>query len=73
MMEGLHEELRFSGHGDIKITTIYPFMVDTGLCKNPRIKFDTMMKILKPDQVAKKIMTAQRMGVKEISLPGYLL
>lgn len=41
MMEALHEELRAT-HGpnlNVKFTVIYPYMVDTGLCKKPRIKW----------------------------------
>ncbi|XP_015175474.1 PREDICTED: short-chain dehydrogenase/reductase family 16C member 6-like isoform X2 [Polistes dominula] len=42
-MEALSEELReyFKGKTcNINFTTIYPYMVDTGLCKKPRIKLD---------------------------------
>lgn len=73
IMESLHEEVRRNPNNQIKFTTIYPFMVDTGLCKNPRIKFHTLMKMLKPDEVAEEIMMAQRNDVLEKSLPPYLL
>jgi len=36
LMEGLMAEMREEGIG-VRFTTVYPFMVDTGLCKNPRI------------------------------------
>lgn len=38
LMEALHEELRSMNKEkplNIKFTTIYPYMVNTGLCKNP--------------------------------------
>ncbi|KAL1464186.1 hypothetical protein WDU94_003858 [Cyamophila willieti] len=38
-MEALAEELREDARNSkIKFTSIFPFMVDTGLCKNPKIK-----------------------------------
>jgi len=39
MMEALEDELRTTNKGKslIKFTTIYPYMVDTGLCKKPKI------------------------------------
>ncbi|XP_031786336.1 short-chain dehydrogenase/reductase family 16C member 6 isoform X3 [Nasonia vitripennis] len=42
LMEALSEELRISSSvggtkSNIKFTTIYPYMVDTGLCKKPKI------------------------------------
>ncbi|XP_046813641.1 short-chain dehydrogenase/reductase family 16C member 6-like isoform X2 [Vespa crabro] len=42
-MEALSEELREYSKGknlNINFTTIYPYMVDTGLCKKPKIKLD---------------------------------
>lgn len=43
MMEAISEELRISSscggtNSNIKFTTIFPYMVDTGLCKKPKIK-----------------------------------
>lgn len=40
LMEAMSEELRRSSGGRslIKFTTIYPYMVDTGLVKNPKMK-----------------------------------
>jgi len=39
-MESISEELRIATKGKslIKFTTIYPYMVDTGLCKKPKIR-----------------------------------
>lgn len=42
LMEGLNEELRTMNKekiSNINFTTIYPYMVDTGLCKKPRIRY----------------------------------
>ncbi|XP_049883050.1 epidermal retinol dehydrogenase 2-like isoform X1 [Pectinophora gossypiella] len=74
MMESLHEELRedprdFSG---IKFTVICPYIVDTGLCKNPRIKFPSMMKIVSPQEAADNIVDAVRRNYHEITIPSSL-
>ena len=43
-MEAISEEFRIASsvggqNSNIKFTVIYPYMVDTGLCKNPKIKY----------------------------------
>jgi all-trans-retinol dehydrogenase (NAD+) len=48
-------------------------MVDTGLCKKPRIRFNNAMPMLKPQEVAAAIMNAQRKDVAETCIPGFLL
>lgn len=41
IMESLSEELREDARKiDINFTTICPFIVDTGLCKKPRARYD---------------------------------
>ncbi|XP_068626413.1 17-beta-hydroxysteroid dehydrogenase 13-like [Battus philenor] len=74
LMEALHEELRedprdFSG---IKQTVICPFIVDTGLCKNPKIKFPSLMKILSAQDAADDIVDAVRRNYNEITIPSSL-
>lgn len=74
MMEALHEELRedkrdFSG---IKFTVICPYIVDTGLCKNPKIKFPSLMKILTAQEAADNIVDAVRRDYFEITIPSSL-
>lgn len=74
MMEALHEELRedprdFSG---IKMTVICPYIVDTGLCKNPKIKFPSLMKILTVQEAAASIVDAVRRNYFEITIPSSL-
>lgn len=72
MMEALHEELRRHPKNNIHLTSIYPFMVDTGLCKNPIIKFPNLMPLQKPREVAEVIMHCQRNNILERSIPGYM-
>lgn len=47
-------------------------MVDTGLCKNVKIRFENFLRLLKPSDVATAIVSAQRKGIDELSIPGYL-
>lgn len=75
LMEALHEELREDKEKDysgIKFTVICPYIVDTGLCKNPKIKFPSLMKILSPQEAADKIVDAVRRNYQEITIPSSL-
>lgn len=56
----------------IKLTTICPYIVDTGLCKNPKIKFPSLMKILSPQEAADNIVDAVRRNYHEITIPSSL-
>lgn len=47
-------------------------MVDTGLCKKVRIRFEKLMPVIKPSEAATAIITAQRKGVQEASIPRHL-
>lgn len=74
IMEALAEELRADPRKpDIRFTSIYPYMVDTGLCKRPHTRFPELMKMVKPDEAAAAIIDAQRRGLVEASIPKYLL
>lgn len=74
MMEALHEEIRESNpNNKINFTCIYPYMVDTGLCKRPKIRFSGIMKPIAPKEVAKKIIRATRRNARETSIPEYML
>lgn len=73
MMEALRDELRESTPpSNIKFTSIYPYMVDTGLCKKPHMRFKSLMNLVKPNEAAAAIITAQRSGVDEVTIPKYL-
>jgi len=73
MMEALDNELRMDPKCQIKLTTIYPYIVDTGLCKRPKVRFANSMPILNPRSVAEYIMSAQRREIKETTIPRHLL
>lgn len=73
-MEAMAEELRADPRKpNIKFTSIYPYMVDTGLCKKPFTRFPSLMKMVKPDDAAAAIIDAQRRGLVEASIPKYIL
>ncbi|XP_039962228.1 estradiol 17-beta-dehydrogenase 11-like [Bactrocera tryoni] len=70
LMEALSEELRHKNpQNNIKFTTIYPYMVDTGLCKRPRYRFPSLFKLVKPIDAAASIIRAQRTSLEHASIP----
>ncbi|XP_058175841.1 short-chain dehydrogenase/reductase family 16C member 6-like [Anopheles ziemanni] len=74
IMEALAEELRQDARKpNIKFTTVYPYMVDTGLCKRPHMRFPNMMRLVKPEEAAAAIIDGQRRGLVDVSIPKYLL
>lgn len=73
MMEALHIELRTKPNNKIRLTTIYPYMVNTGLCKKPVVRFKSVMSLLNPKEVAQNIIDAQRRNVIETTIPNHLL
>jgi len=74
IMQSLTEELRrINPQNNIKLTTIYPYMVDTGLCKKPRYRFPNLMKLVTPKDAAASIVNAQRTGLEEASIPRHFV
>lgn len=71
-MEAFMEELLAAGIDGVKFTTICPYMVDTGLCHKPIIRFKKMMPLVKPEECAAAIIKAQRTNVMEASVPSNL-
>jgi all-trans-retinol dehydrogenase (NAD+) len=47
-------------------------MADTGLCKKVKIRFTNAMKLVDPKDVAATIISAQRRGLEEVTVPRYL-
>ncbi|ALC48624.1 CG2254 [Drosophila busckii] len=73
-MAALAEELRQKNpHSNIKLTTIYPYMIDTGLCKNPRYRFPNLFKLVSPQVAAASIIEAQRQGLEEAAIPRHYI
>lgn len=74
LMESLTEELREDARQiDVKFTTIFPFIVDTGLCKKPRTRFPFLLGFVPAKKAASAIITAQRRNYSQVSIPSGLL
>lgn len=74
MMEALHEELRETiPNTNIKFSTIFPYMVDTGLCKNPKIKYPWLLPVMPVKEVAKQIVHATLQEIEEVTIPSYMI
>lgn len=74
-MEAMAEELREDKRNldGINFTTIYPYIVDTGLCKKPKIRFPSLMGVVSPQEASRQIVTAVRRNIPEVSIPSHLL
>ncbi|XP_076251655.1 short-chain dehydrogenase/reductase family 16C member 6-like [Rhynchophorus ferrugineus] len=70
LMEGLYEEFRHYPNNKVKFTTIYPFLVDTGLCKNYEISLDLITPMAKAQDVVEGIFKAQTQGIQHQLLPA---
>jgi len=76
-MEALYEELRVgdtkNNKSEIKFTTVYPIMVNTGLVKKPRNRFPFLLDMQSPEKVANIIVKSMRRNYKEVSIPWMLM
>lgn len=70
-MESIAEELRaeYNGKSEIKFTTMYPYAIDTGLFREFKARFPSLMPVLKPKDAASEIIKAQRKQLRECSIP----
>ncbi|XP_066255055.1 short-chain dehydrogenase/reductase family 16C member 6-like [Euwallacea similis] len=73
LMESLGDELMENPFNNVKTTTVCPFMVNTGLCKKPYVRFENALNLLDPKLVAREIMLAQRTGIVEFTIPRFLM
>lgn len=71
LMMALAEELRVNSKSKINITIIYPYAIDTGLCKNAVVGIFGM-DFLKAKYVAKCVVRAQRRNFFELSVPRHI-
>ncbi|KAK3932887.1 Epidermal retinol dehydrogenase 2 [Frankliniella fusca] len=65
-------DLRPDMDDKVRFTTIYPYMVATGLVKSHTVRFNGLMPILNPKVVAEEVVSAMRRNQTEISVPGWL-
>lgn len=69
-MEALAHELNAeNAKTKIKLTSIYPYAIDTGLFKKFTARFPKLMPVLEPKDAASQIIKAQRKGLQEASVP----
>jgi len=77
LMDALYEELRVGDtknkKSEIKFTTVYPIMVNTGLVKKPRNRFPFLLDMQAPEKVANIIVKSMRRNYKEVSIPWMLM
>ncbi|KAJ0182274.1 hypothetical protein K1T71_001643 [Dendrolimus kikuchii] len=66
----LHEDPRDTN--GINFTTVSPYIVNTGLCLKPRIRFQRLMKTIDPGDAADQIVDAIRRDYHEITIPSDL-
>ncbi|XP_050440864.1 short-chain dehydrogenase/reductase family 16C member 6-like [Adelges cooleyi] len=71
--EAMVDECQENGFKDIKFTCIYPYMVDTGLCQKPKIRFPSLLPLVTPESTAKEIISAVRRDYLETTIPSSLL
>ncbi|KAA0202900.1 hypothetical protein HAZT_HAZT011920 [Hyalella azteca] len=70
LMEGLKEELRFDNrYPGIKLTTVHPFVVETGLAKSYRIRFPLFNPVTTPADAASIIIDGIQREHYVVSIP----
>ena len=65
--DSLREELRLTGHGHVRVSTICPSYMTTGLFEGARPPFLT--RLLTPDRVARTVRRAAERGTEFVMLP----
>jgi all-trans-retinol dehydrogenase (NAD+) len=68
-----HDFFYILHHPQIKFTTIFPYAIGTGLFQEFKVRFPSIMPILKPEDAAAAIISAQRRGFEEASIPRELI
>ena len=72
-MDALFLEVRANNpDSNIYMTTIHPFVVDTGLAKKPRSRFQSLIPFTAPEIAAEKIISATRRNYEYDFIPSWL-
>jgi len=69
--EALRRELKSNGHGNIMVTCVCPYVIDTGMFKG--FKPLLFNPVLKPEQVAGAVMTAIRKNKPYVIQPFFMI
>lgn len=73
MMDALHMELRATRpDAKVKLTTIHPFTVNTGLAQKPRSRFQSLFSFTSPEQAAEMALGAMRRDHEYAFIPTFL-
>ncbi|KAE9538812.1 hypothetical protein AGLY_005394 [Aphis glycines] len=73
LAEAIMDECRDDGFTNLYFTSIFPYMVDTGLCKKPIIRFPSLLPLVTPESTAKEIISAVKKNLVQHSIPSPLL
>ena len=70
-MNGLDLELRETRGADhpVKLTTVYPFTVNTGLAHDPTTRFPSIFPITEPEDCARAVIEGARRDQEEVYVP----
>merc|ERR1719300_2110614 len=73
LMDALFLELRASRpDSNVSMTTIHPFVVDTGLAQKPRSRFQKFIPFTTPEDAAQMIISAMRRNEEYAFIPSFL-
>ena len=73
-MTGLDLELRETRGADhpVKLTTVYPFTINTGLAHNPTTRFPGIFPITEPEDCARAVIEGARRDQEEVYVPNII-
>jgi len=74
LMTGLDLELRETRGADhpVKLTTVYPFTINTGLAHNPTTRFPGIFPITEPEDCARAVIEGARRDQEEVYVPNII-
>jgi len=74
LMDSLFLELRavFPNSVPVKLTTVHPYVVTTGLAKNPTSRFMSLLPYTSPKQAAEQTIAAVRTNQEQLFIPAFL-
>lgn len=74
LMDSLFLELRsvFPHTVPVKLTTVHPYVVTTGLAKNPSSRFMSLLPFTTPQQAAEQTLAAVRTNQEQVFIPAFL-
>lgn len=70
-MDGLRNELAMVNNRKIKVTTVYPYVIETQMAKLCKMKYPSLMPSIKPKRAAEVIVSAQRRDVENLTIPTH--